>query len=169
MIGVVGNAEKVSVAKAAGAHHVVLQANFVEEVKALTEGRGVDVVYDSVGEDTFERSLTALRPGGTLVSFGQSSGKVGPIDVLSLGGARSLYLTRPSNSRVRRKSRGIGSERSRGVRPTSTRDHSAAISANVSDVQGGRCTSGTGEQSDHGRSGPDSVNGQDSSKRTVNT
>jgi NADPH2:quinone reductase len=96
VIGVVGREEKVALAKAAGANHVVLQADFVASATSLTGGRGVDVVYDSVGKDTFQGSLDALRPRGTLVSFGQSSGKAAPLDVNSIGGARSLFVTRPS-------------------------------------------------------------------------
>lgn len=98
VIGVVGREEKVAVAKAAGAQHVVLQSNpnFVNEVKALTGGKGVDVVYDSVGKDTVPLSLDVLRPRGMLVSFGQSSGKAAPIDLVSIGGMRSLFISRPS-------------------------------------------------------------------------
>ncbi len=96
VIGVVGREEKIALAKAAGAHHVVLQADFVAQAKALTQGRGVDVVYDSVGKDTFLGSLDALRSRGTLVSFGQSSGKAAPLDVNAIGGPRSLFVTRPS-------------------------------------------------------------------------
>jgi NADPH2:quinone reductase len=64
-------------------------------VKRLTEGRGVDVVYDSVGSSTFMKSLNSLRPRGTLVSYGQSSGPVPPIDPLLLNQKGSLFLTRP--------------------------------------------------------------------------
>jgi NADPH2:quinone reductase len=96
VIGVVGREEKVAQARAAGAQHVVLQADFVAQAKALTGGRGVDVVYDSVGKDTFQGSLDALRARGTLVSFGQSSGKAAPLDINSIGGVRSLFVTRPS-------------------------------------------------------------------------
>jgi NADPH:quinone reductase len=97
VIAVVGRPEKVPVARAAGAHHVLLQSpQLAAEVKALTQGRGVQVVYDSVGLDTFEASLEVLAPRGTLVAFGQSSGKPPPFDLSRLGGPRSLYVTRPS-------------------------------------------------------------------------
>lgn len=98
VIGVVGGRAKVAVA-AAHCHHVVaLDAEpLVETVLRLTAGRGADVVYDSVGRDTFERSLACLAPRGMLVSFGQSSGKPPLLDVTeALGGARSLFVTRPS-------------------------------------------------------------------------
>lgn len=98
VIAVVGSAGKVDFARRAGSRHVVCLAsqNLVEEVKQLTDGRGADVVYDSVGKDTLPASLDALRSRGLLVSFGQSSGMPAPIALASLGGARSLYVTRPS-------------------------------------------------------------------------
>ena len=97
VIGVVGRPEKVAVARAAGAHHVLLQSpQLVAEVKALTGGKGVQVVYDSVGKDTLDASLDCLAPRGMLVLFGQSSGKPPPLDLQRLGGPRSLYLSRPS-------------------------------------------------------------------------
>lgn len=98
VIGVVGSVAKAELAAASGAHHVVVleQENLVEAVRRLTGGRGADVVYDSVGKTTLAQSLDALRPRGLLVSFGQSSGMPEPIALASLGGARSLFLTRPS-------------------------------------------------------------------------
>jgi NADPH:quinone reductase len=97
VIGVVGRPEKVPQATAAGAHHVLLQSpRLVAEVKALTGGQGVQVVYDSVGKDTLDASLDCLAPRGMLVSFGQSSGKPPPFDLQRLGGPRSLYVSRPS-------------------------------------------------------------------------
>src|SRR6185436_13902480 len=72
------------------------QQDFEAEVKRLTGGRGVDVVYDSVGKTTFEKSLNSLRPRGTLALFGQSSGAVPPFDPGILNGKGSLFLTRPS-------------------------------------------------------------------------
>jgi NADPH:quinone reductase len=98
VLGTVGSEEKVVLAKRAGADEVILyrSQDFVAETKRLTGGRGVQVVYDSVGKDTFLRGLDALAPRGTMVLFGQSSGPVAPFDpqVLNLKG--SLYLTRPS-------------------------------------------------------------------------
>lgn len=98
VIGTVSTEEKAARARAAGAHEVILytQADFEAEVKRLTGGQGVSVVYDSVGKDTFERSLKCLRRRGMLVLFGQASGPVPPLDpqILSRGG--SLFLTRPT-------------------------------------------------------------------------
>ncbi len=97
VIGTVSTPEKAQRAREAGADHVILytQSDFEAEVKRLTEGRGVDVVYDSVGRTTFEKSLNCLRPRGLLVLFGQSSGPVPPIDPLQLSTKGSLFLTRP--------------------------------------------------------------------------
>ncbi len=97
VLGAVGTPSKVPFA-APNCHHVVSLAEgaWVEKVKALTGGHGVQVVYDSVGKDTVMQSLDALVSRGTLVSFGQSSGKPPPLDILSLGGMRSLFLTRPT-------------------------------------------------------------------------
>ena len=98
VIGTVSTAEKAALAKKAGADDVILytQMDFAPEVKRLTGGRGVDVVYDSVGKTTFEKSLDALCPRGMLVLFGQSSGRVGPFDPQILNTKGSLFLTRPS-------------------------------------------------------------------------
>ncbi|MDP2269409.1 MAG: quinone oxidoreductase [Archangium sp.] len=97
VIGAVGTPSKVPLAKPS-CHHVISLADgpWVEKVKALTGGRGVNVVYDSVGKDTVMQSLDALVPRGMLVSFGQSSGKPPPLEIISLGGMRSLFLTRPT-------------------------------------------------------------------------
>jgi len=97
-IGTVGSLDKADMAKANGCTHTVLyqEENFQEEVRKITRGRGVDVVYDSVGQDTFMKSLDCLRPLGTMVSFGQSSGPVGSIDISILAAKGSLFLTRPS-------------------------------------------------------------------------
>lgn len=98
VIGTVGTAEKAALAKEAGADETIIytQTDFEAETKRLTSGRGVDVVYDSVGKDTFDKSLNCLRPRGYMVLFGQASGRVEPMDpqVLNLKG--SLYLTRPT-------------------------------------------------------------------------
>lgn len=100
VIGTAGGPEKGELAKqgGAGAHDVIdyKKASFVEEVKRLTEGRGVQVVYDSVGKDTFPGSLDCLALRGTLVLFGQSSGPVDPVDPQVLNQKGSLYLTRPT-------------------------------------------------------------------------
>lgn len=98
VIGTVGSGEKADIARANGCDHPIVysEEDFVEKVKHITAGAGVDVVYDSVGHSTFMKSLDCLRPKGTLVSFGQSSGPVTPIDIGILGLKGSLFLTRPS-------------------------------------------------------------------------
>lgn len=97
-IGTVGSLDKADRAKANGCTHTVLyrDEDFEEEVKKITRGQGVDVVYDSVGKTTFMKSLNCLRPMGTMVSFGQSSGPVDPFDMSLLAAKGSLFLTRPS-------------------------------------------------------------------------
>lgn len=97
-IGTVSTEEKAALARAAGADHVIRydRDDFEAEVKRITEGEGVEVVYDSVGRATFEKSLKCLKHRGLLVLFGQSSGPVPPFDLNILGGRGSLYLTRPS-------------------------------------------------------------------------
>ncbi len=98
VIGTTSTEEKAALARAAGADEVILytQQDFLAEVKRITGGRGVNVVYDSVGRDTFDRSLESLAPLGMLVSFGQSSGFPDPLDIQRLGGMRSAFVTRPS-------------------------------------------------------------------------
>ncbi|HWP58399.1 MAG TPA: quinone oxidoreductase [Candidatus Acidoferrales bacterium] len=98
VLGTVSTPDKARLAREAGADEVILygEADFVGEVKRLTGGRGVHVVYDSVGRNTFEKSLECLRPRGYLVLFGQSSGPVAPLNVGVLGAKGSLFLTRPS-------------------------------------------------------------------------
>jgi NADPH2:quinone reductase len=97
VIGTVSTGEKAREVEALGADHVInyTEQDFEAEVKRLTSGRGVDVVFDSVGRTTFEKSLNVLRQRGMLVLFGQSSGAVPPVDPLRLN-AGSLFLTRPS-------------------------------------------------------------------------
>jgi NADPH:quinone reductase len=98
VIGTVSTEAKAKLAKEMGADHVILytQSDFLAEVKKLTDGRGVNVVYDSVGQTTFDKSLDCLRPRGYLVLFGQSSGPVPPFDPGKLAAKGSLFLTRPS-------------------------------------------------------------------------
>ena len=98
IIGTVSTPEKAELARAAGAHEVVLytQQDFVSEARRVTAGRGVSVVYDSVGKTTFEGSLNSLAPRGMLVLFGQSSGPVPPVDPQLLNSKGSLFLTRPT-------------------------------------------------------------------------
>lgn len=98
VIGTVGSDEKAALAKAHGCDHPIVytREDFVERVKEITDGHMLPVVYDSVGKDTFEKSLKCLRPRGLMVSFGQASGKIPPIDVGILAAHGSLFLTRPT-------------------------------------------------------------------------
>jgi NADPH2:quinone reductase len=98
VFGTASSAEKGAIAIQRGADEIIIytQKDFVEEVKRLTDGAGVDVVYDSVGATTFEKSLDCLRPRGMLVSFGQSSGAIPLFNVGILGQKGSLSLVRPS-------------------------------------------------------------------------
>jgi NADPH:quinone reductase len=98
VFGTVSTEEKAALAREAGAEEAILytREDFLAIVKRLTGGVGVDVVYDSVGRTTYEKSLDALRPRGMMVSFGQSSGPVPPIDLLGLSRRGSLFLTRPT-------------------------------------------------------------------------
>ena len=98
VIGTASTQEKAALAREAGADEVILytQTDFVAEVKRLTQGAGVDVVYESVGKDTFDQSLNCLRRRGYLVLFGQSSGSVPPLDPQILNAKGSLFLTRPT-------------------------------------------------------------------------
>ncbi len=98
VIATVSTEEKAKLARAAGADEVILytQADFEAETKRLMGGKGVDVVYDSVGKTTFDKGLNLLRPRGMMVLFGASSGTVAPIDPLVLTQKGSIFLTRPS-------------------------------------------------------------------------
>ena len=96
MIGVVSTDEKAALAKSQGCDHVIMADDDVAAVtRELTDGRGVAAVYDSVGRDTFMASLDALRPHGTMVSFGNASGPVAPFAPAELAKRGSLYVTRP--------------------------------------------------------------------------
>src|SRR5688572_303297 len=98
VIATVGNAEKAKLAREAGADAVCVytRENFNEAARTFTNGRGVDVVYDGVGKDTFEGSLNSLRPRGMLVSFGNASGAVPEFKPLLLSQKGSLFFTRPT-------------------------------------------------------------------------
>ncbi|GAB3697390.1 quinone oxidoreductase family protein [Saccharopolyspora tripterygii] len=98
VIGTVSTDEKERLAREAGADEIIryTDADVAAEVSDLTDGRGVDVVYDGVGKSTFEASLASLRPRGTLALFGASSGPVPPVDPQRLNSSGSLFLTRPS-------------------------------------------------------------------------
>lgn len=98
VIGTVGADEKAEQVKQLGCDHPIVytREDFVARVREITDGRGVDVVYDSVGQATFLKSLDCLRPLGMMAIFGQSSGKVEPFDVGLLAAKGSLFLTRPT-------------------------------------------------------------------------
>ena len=98
VIGTVGSVEKAELARANGCEFPILYTHedFSEKVKEITGDKGVDVVYDSVGQATFMKSLDCLKPMGMMVSFGQSSGSVPPFDPGILAAKGSLFLTRPS-------------------------------------------------------------------------
>ena len=98
LIGTAGSDEKCALAKANGAAHVINYAkeDFVARVKEITGGKGLKVVYDSVGKDTYMKSLDCLRPFGLAVNFGNASGKVEPFDLNILAAKGSLYTTRPT-------------------------------------------------------------------------
>jgi NADPH2:quinone reductase len=98
MIATAGSDEKCALAKAHGAEHVInySKENFVERVKSLTGGKGVPAVYDSVGKNTWDGSLDCLRPRGLMVSFGNASGAVPPVNINIFQAKGSLYLTRPT-------------------------------------------------------------------------
>ncbi|MCX9154920.1 quinone oxidoreductase [Niveibacterium sp. 24ML] len=98
VIGTVGSDEKAALAAAHGCDHPIVytRENFAERVRALTGGRGVAVVYDSIGKDTFMDSLASLQPLGMMVSYGNATGPVPPFDLSVLAKLGSLFLTRPS-------------------------------------------------------------------------
>ena len=96
VIGAVGEPSKVALAKRHGCHHVLVgYQDLAARARALNRGRGVDVVYDGVGKDTFRASLDSLRPRGLLVSFGNASGAVEPFALVELQRRGSLFVTRP--------------------------------------------------------------------------
>lgn len=98
VIATVSTDEKAKLARAAGADEIIhyTEQDFEAETKRLTGGKGVDVVYDSVGKTTFEKGLNVLRPRGYMVLFGGSSGAVPPFDLIQLSQKGSLYVTRPT-------------------------------------------------------------------------
>jgi NADPH2:quinone reductase len=98
VIATVSTDEKAKLAREAGAEEIILytRQDFEAETKRITGGKGVDVVYDSVGKTTFEKGLNILRPRGMMVLFGGSSGAVPPFDLIALSQKGSLYVTRPS-------------------------------------------------------------------------
>ncbi|MCT9125638.1 quinone oxidoreductase family protein [Cupriavidus gilardii] len=98
VIGTVGNDDKAALARAHGCDQTIVytRESFLDRVKEITGGKGVAVVYDSIGKETFNDSLDCLAPRGTMVSFGNASGPVPPVDISVLGAKGSLKLTRPT-------------------------------------------------------------------------
>jgi NADPH2:quinone reductase len=98
VIGTVGSEEKAALAKSYGCDHTILytKEDFVARTRELTNGKGVNVVYDSIGKDTFMQSLDCIKPRGMMVTYGNASGPVPPVDVGILGVKGSLKLTRPT-------------------------------------------------------------------------
>ena len=98
VIATAGTKEKAHLARAAGADECIVysETDFETETRRLTEGQGVNVVYDGVGKDTFDKGLNTLRTRGYLVLFGGSSGAVPPLDLIKLSQKGSLYVTRPT-------------------------------------------------------------------------
>ena len=98
VIGTVSTEDKAKLAREAGADEVILytKQDFVAEVKRLTNGKGLNVVYDAVGKDTFDKGFDCLAPRGMMVLYGQSSGPVGPFDLQILNAKGSIFVTRPS-------------------------------------------------------------------------
>jgi NADPH2:quinone reductase len=98
VIGTVSTEDKAKLARGAGADEVILytRQDFSAEVKRLTGGKGVQVVYDSVAKDTFDKGLDCLAPRGRMILYGQSSGPIGPFDPQILNAKGSLFLQRPS-------------------------------------------------------------------------
>src|SRR5438876_2451104 len=102
VIGTVSTEEKAKLAREAGAAEVILytQQDFEAEVKRLTDGKGVNVIYDSVGKTTFDKGFNCLRPRGLMALYGASSGPVGPFDLQTLNAQGSLFVTRPRLSHL---------------------------------------------------------------------
>ena len=98
IIGTVSSEEKAQKAKDAGADYTVIHSkgDFVKTVQEVTEGKGCPIVYESIGKDTFKRSMDCLRPMGILAAYGHASGAPEPVDVVELGTRGSLFLTRPA-------------------------------------------------------------------------
>jgi NADPH:quinone reductase len=152
VIGTVSTEAKASLARAAGADELVLYSSqdFEAEVKRLTGNRGVNVVYDSVGQATFDKSLNCLAPRGTLVLFGQSSGPVAPFNPLVLSQKGSLFLTRPllfhyiadRESLERRAGAVLGAVAAGALKVRIERDYPLAEAAEAHRALEGRKTSG---------------------------
>ena len=156
VIGTVGSADKAELAKAHGCDHPIRydQDDVVARVRELTGGKGVPVVYDSVGQATFQRSLDCLAPLGMLVCFGQSSGKIPPFDTGVLGQKGSLFLTRPSLMNYTAGARRSGQGGNRAVRRGPARCGQDRDQPALSAARRRRGASGAGRPQDHRLDGP---------------
>ena len=153
VIGTVGSEEKARLAKAHGCKHVINYSsdNFVERVKEITKGKKVPVVYDSVGKSTWEGSLDCLQPRGLMVSFGNASGAVPPVNLGILSAKGSLYVTRPTLATyiaaradlVKRSNDLFNAVKSKKVRIETTARYSLADAANAHRDLEGRKTTGS--------------------------
>jgi len=151
VIGTVGSEEKAKLARAHGCKHVINYSteNFVERVKEITKGKKVPVVYDSVGKSTWEGSLDCLQPRGLMVSFGNASGAVPPVNLGILPAKGSLYVTRPTLNTyiaaradlVKRSNDLFNAVKSRKVKIETTARYKLADAANAHrDLEGRRTT-----------------------------
>jgi NADPH2:quinone reductase len=153
VIGTVGSEEKAKLAKAHGCKHVINYSteNFVERVKEITKGKKVPVVYDSVGKSTWEGSLDCLQPRGLMVSFGNASGPVPPVNLGILPAKGSLYVTRPTlntyiasrEELVKRSSDLFNAVKSKKVKIETTARYKLADAANAHRDLEGRKTTGS--------------------------
>jgi NADPH2:quinone reductase len=153
VIGTVGSDEKAKLAKAHGCKHVINYSteNFVERVKEITKGKKVPVVYDSVGKSTWEGSLDCLQPRGLMVTFGNASGAVAPVNLGILSAKGSLYVTRPTLNTyiaaradlVKRSSDLFNAVKSKKVRIETTARYKLADAANAHRDLEGRKTTGS--------------------------
>jgi NADPH2:quinone reductase len=152
-IGTVGSEEKAKLAKAHGFKHVINYSteNFVERLKEITKGKKVPVVYDSVGKTTWEGSLDCLQPRGLMVSFGNASGPVAPVNLGILPAKGSLYVTRPTLAThiatradlVKRSTDLFNAVKSRKVKIETTRTYKLADAAQAHRDLEGRKTTGS--------------------------
>ncbi len=153
VIGTAGSEEKAKLAKAHGCKHVINYSteNFVERVKEITKGKKVPVVYDSVGKSTWEGSLDCLQPRGLMVSFGNASGAVPPVNLGILSTKGSLYVTRPTlntyiaarEDLVKRSNDLFNAVKSKKVKIETTARYKLADAANAHRDLEGRKTTGS--------------------------
>ncbi len=159
MIATVSTEEKAKLAREAGADEIILytQSDFEAETKRLTGGKGVDVVYDSVGKTTFEKGLNVLRPRGMMVLFGGSSGAVPPFDLIALSQKGSLYVTRPTLGNYIATREELMARSGAVFGMIAERKAQAADRAYVSAERGAAGASGFGRKEDDGEVAADSV------------